>query len=186
MHEINELPENYRWLMDEPAPRMIVEARKWLGLEEGPGSKNNPWILRWANYLGGWIASFYNKDSIAWCGLFIGYITVRSKKPRNAKMLAARSWANWGTMREGPPKLGDVLVFWRGRPDGWQGHVGLYVAEDDEAYHVLGGNQGDKVSIIRISKNRLIGARYYYKYAEPDNVRRVFMTAEGKLSTNEA
>jgi cell wall-associated NlpC family hydrolase len=36
--------------------------------------------------------------------------------------------------------LGDVLVFRRGGG----GHVALYVGEDEEAFHVLGGNQADR------------------------------------------
>ena len=186
MHGLTELPENYSWLMDEPGPKLIVEARKWFGLKEISGARNNPWIMRWAGYLGGWVAGYYSKDSIAWCGLFIGYIVAKSRKPTNAKLLSARSWAKWGTVRKGPPKLGDILVFWREKPTSWKGHVGLYVAEDKDAYHVLGGNQGDSVSIIRISKNRLVTARYFYKTREPENVRRVFMTANGELSKNEA
>lgn len=185
MSFIEELPENYRWLLDEPGPKVITEAVKWLGLIEGAGSADNPWIIRWARYFGGWIASFYTKDSIPWCGLFVGYIVARSGKPKNAKMLSARSWDNWGHKREGAPMLGDILVFWRGRPDGTSGHVGFYVAEDDEAYHVLGGNQGDSVSITRISKNRLISARHYYRN-QPKNVRRVFIKSSDNLSTNEA
>lgn len=186
MSMIEEVPERYRWLMDEPAPLMIVKARKWIGLKEERGNKNNPWILKWAEFIGGWIASFYTKDSIPWCGLFIGMITISAKKPRNARMLAARSWAKWGKERIGPPMLGDILVFWRGRPDGSKGHVGLYVAEDETAYHVLGGNQGDAVSIVRISKSRLICARHFYKIGQPANVRRIHMNSEGVISTNEA
>jgi uncharacterized protein (TIGR02594 family) len=186
MHEINEIEDKYKWLYDEPGPLMITVARKYIGTTEAPGHKDNNVIIGWAKRIGGWIASYYVRDSIAWCGLFVGYVAVASKKPFNGKMLSARSWSKWGTARRGPPMLGDVLVFWRGRPDGWKGHVGLYVAEDSDAYHVLGGNQGDKVSIVRISKSRLIGARFYYKIGQPRNVRRIFMNAEGKISTNEA
>jgi hypothetical protein len=41
-----------------------------------------------------------------------------------------------------------VLVF--ERPGG--GHVGYYFGEDATAYHVLGGNQGDAVTIARIAR----------------------------------
>ena len=53
--------------------------------------------------------------------------------------------------------------------------------------HVLGGNQGDRVSIKRIAKGRLIGAqRCPWRINQPSNVRRIELAAGGKLSTNEA
>jgi cell wall-associated NlpC family hydrolase len=79
--------------------------------------------------------------------------------------------------------LGDVLVF--KRQGG--GHVGLYVGEDKDAYHVLGGNQSDSVSITRILKDRLHAARRCtWKTAQPANVRRVFLSGSGAVSQNEA
>ena len=52
------------------------------------------------------------------------------------------------------------MVFWRGSPSGWKGHIGFYWAEDDDAYHILGGNQSNSVSVTRIAKERLITARW--------------------------
>lgn len=40
--------------------------------------------------------------------------------------------------------------------DQLKGHVGFYVGEDAKGYYVLGGNQGDKVSVVRIAKDRLL------------------------------
>jgi cell wall-associated NlpC family hydrolase len=79
--------------------------------------------------------------------------------------------------------LGDVLTFKR---DGG-GHVGIYVGEDDKHYHVLGGNQGNSVSISRIAKTRLYKARRTtWKIAQPANVRVVKLEAKGVITTNEA
>lgn len=81
------------------------------------------------------------------------------------------------------PELGNVLVF--SRKGG--GHVGVYVAEDATAYHVLGGNQGDIVSIKRVAKSRLIAARECpWRISKPANIRGIKMTAAGPLSLNEA
>lgn len=100
-----------------------------------------------------------------------------------AKPLWARNWASFGTKAD-KASLGDVLVFSR---DGG-GHVGLYVGEDASAWHVLGGNQGDQVSINRIAKSRLLAARRCpWKISQPSNVRPVSLAAGGgKLSVNEA
>jgi uncharacterized protein (TIGR02594 family) len=114
--------------------------------------------------------------------LFVGVVAARAGKPIRSKLLSARDWLNWGSPVIGAPVLGDVLVFARGSG----GHVGLYVAEDRDAYHVLGGNQGDAVSIDRVSKDRFLGARNHYATAQPDNCRRIQMGADGPLSMNEA
>lgn len=50
---------------------------------------------------------------------------------------------------------GRVLVFERAGG----GHVGFYVGKDLTSYHVLGGNQGDKVSVVRLEKSRYISRR---------------------------
>ncbi|MFZ2996674.1 MAG: TIGR02594 family protein, partial [Sphingobium sp.] len=51
---------------------------------------------------------------------------------------------------------GAILVF--DREGG--GHVAFYVGEDASHYHVLGGNQGDCVSIMRLAKSRCIARRW--------------------------
>lgn len=79
--------------------------------------------------------------------------------------------------------LGDILVFKR---DGG-GHVGFYVAEDKDYYHVLGGNQSDSVNITRIAKYRCVGIRRCdWKTAQPNAVKKYIVEASGKISTNEA
>jgi hypothetical protein len=80
------------------------------------------------------------------------------------------------------PMLGDVLVFVRNGG----GHVGLYVGEDETAFHVLGGNQSDAVNIKRIAKRRLYAARWPTYRAEPVNVRQIPLAPNGALSANEA
>lgn len=176
------LPAQYAWLGKEGAPKILVEALKLYGTLEAPGSKSNPQILAWADEIGGWIGQWYEDDSIPWCGLFIGVCAKRAGYPFTQKLLAAKEWASWGVAVTAA-SLGDVLVF--GRTGG--GHVGLYVGEDDEAYHVLGGNQSDAVTITRILKNRLIAARRSpFKVGQPTNVRRVFLKPSGDISKNEA
>ena len=64
---------------------------------------------------------------------------------------------------------------------------GVYVGEDRDAYHVIGGNQGDRVSIARKPKSRLLGARECpWRVNKPGNVRRVFLAASGALTGGEA
>jgi uncharacterized protein (TIGR02594 family) len=95
--------------------------------------------------------------------------------------LGARQWIKFG--QKTAPQVGAVLVFWREKRDGFKGHVGFYEAEDDEAFHVLGGNQSDSVNLTRVAKSRLLGARWPASAAAL--ARGATARGAGGLSTNE-
>jgi uncharacterized protein (TIGR02594 family) len=178
------LPKQYRWLAHESAPRLLTEALKLYGTAEVPGPNDNPSILAWARKVG--LEKIYRDDETAWCGLFMAYVTLQAGWTVPLNPLGARNWLEFGTEQK-VPMLGDVLVFWRGKKTGWSGHVGIYVGEDRDAFHVLGGNQADTVSIKRIAKNRLLGARRCpWRINQPAAVRTVLLAGTGALSTNEA
>jgi uncharacterized protein (TIGR02594 family) len=175
---MSKLPPQYRWLEKLELPRIIQEALEEFGVTETAGSQHNPVIMRWAASLG---LKDYVADEIPWCGLFAAVIVARAGWPVVDGPLWARNWAKFGNKVE-RPGLGDVLAFKRGTG----GHVGFYIAEDAEAYHVLGGNQGDAVSIVRIPKNRLLAARRpVWRVVQPASVKPYRVAATGALSTNE-
>lgn len=93
--------------------------------------------------------------SIPWCGDFVETCIAIAlpREPLPTNPYAAINWATWG--KACAPQYGAVLSFWRGSPNGWQGHVGFYAGEDATHFHVLGGNQSDAVTISRIAKTRL-------------------------------
>lgn len=174
------LPKQYAWLAKESGPRILVEALKTFGTIEQPGPGNNPSIMQWARDAG--LDRVYRADSTAWCGLWMAYVAKQGGWDDPASPLWARNWLNFGTPQK-TAALGDVLVFARGS----SGHVGLYVGEDATAYHVLGGNQSDRVMIKRIAKGRLLGIRRCpWRVNQPPAVRPVKLAATGNLSTNEA
>lgn len=174
------LPAQYKWLLNEPGPRILTEALKTYGTAEKLGPGNNPSIMQWARDVG--LDRVYAADKVAWCGLWMAYVAKQAGWDDPYNPLWARNWLNFGTPQK-QPALGDVLVFARGS----SGHVGLYVGEDPAAYHVLGGNQSDMVMIKRIAKNRLLGIRRCpWRVNEPASVRVVKLAASGSLSTNEA
>lgn len=176
------LPVRYRWLIEEPGPRLLVEFLKLYGTAEQPGAGSNPSILSWAKAVG--LAHVYKSDATAWCGLAMAYAALQAgwdAAPRG-NALWARNWMFWGTPAP-VAALGDVLVFSRGKG----GHVGVYVGEDPACFHVLGGNQSNAVNIKRIARSRLIGARRCpWRINQPANVRPVKLSATGAVSTNEA
>lgn len=139
---------------------------------------NNPEIISWGDEIG----TPYGQDSIPWCGLYVALVCSRSGWEIVKNPLWARNWAKFGQPSD-KPSLGDVLTFVRG--DG--GHVGFYIAEDSDYYHVLGGNQSDAVNIVRIAKNRLIAARRpKWKIQQPASVRPYYISATGIISENES
>ena len=171
---------SYSFLQEEKSPKILVEAVKMLGTKEVVGKQHNPVIMGWAKELK--LDKVYTADEIPWCGLAIAYAAHKAGVQVVDKPLWALSWANYGT-KVTEPMLGDILTFKR---DGG-GHVGIYVGKDKECYHVLGGNQGNAMSVTRIVKSRLYQARRTaWKVAQPANVRKVMLDAKGTISKNEA
>jgi uncharacterized protein (TIGR02594 family) len=176
-----QLPPAYRWIDEvRPLPRMVAEALRLYGTVETPGAADNPVILGWAKEAG--LSKAYSSDAVPWCGLFMALVAKRAGKAAPAKPLWARSWSRFG-IASPQAALGDVLVFSRARGGG---HVGLYVGEDETAFHVLGGNQADAVSIVRIAKSRCIAIRRPIYRVQPASVTPVHLAASGVISTNEA
>lgn len=177
-------PDGYEWLGKiGPLPRVIAEALALYGTREVAGAANNPAILKWAAEVGKDVAAAYGADSVPWCGLFAAVVCKRAGKPVIAGPLWARNWAKFGN-KAAVPSLGDVLVFERA---GGGGHVGFYVAEDESAFHVLGGNQSDAVTIARIAKSRCVAVRRPpFAVAMPASATPYHVAASGALSGNEA
>lgn len=173
------IQKGYEWLLNEPGPKMLLEAIKLFGIKEFTGKENNPVILEWAKEVG--LSKTYSNDEIPWCGLFIAVVAKRAGKVVVDAPLWAKNWSKFGQLTI-HPMLGDVVVF--NRETG--GHVGLYVGEDPTAYHILGGNQTNAVTISRISKNRVYSVNRPLYTNQPENVRRVYLSSKGSLSTNEA
>lgn len=179
------LPKQYEWLSKEPGPIMITKALELFDTKEIIGKKNNPVILAWAKEIGGKVEDVYKADEIPWCGLFMAVVAKRAAK----KVVTDPLWAlNWGTfgVHTDTAMLGDVLVFTRKTSTGAKaGHVGLYVGEDTKCYHVLGGNQSDKVCFIRMEKTRLYTVRRPKYINQPKNVRIITLKNTGVISNNE-
>lgn len=180
------LPMKYQWLAAEPGPLMLTKALELYGVHEAPGTANNQVILNWAKEVGGDVANVYKADEIPWCGLFMAVVAKRASKQVVKDPLWALNWGTFGVFTD-TAMLGDVLVFTRKTADGKKaGHVGIYVGEDETAFHVLGGNTADSVSVARLDKSRLYMARRPKYNVQPANVRVVMLGSSGApLSVNE-
>lgn len=182
---MKQLPVKWAWLANEGAPKMLVEALRHYGIMEKPGKGSHPDISQWAKELG--VDGWYTDDDIPWCGLFVGVVAARCGYPFVNKnkllQLGAANWAQYGvTVPKAQASLWDILIF--DRPGG--GHVGFYVGENDHAYLVYGGNQSNAVGFAWIDKARCTAVRRpAYKIGVPSNVRKVYLSETGELSTNE-
>lgn len=162
-------------------------AKKLMGTREIAGKRSNNKIMEWAKALGRSVSSIYTNDDIPWCGLFVAHVmNVNGIKHGFANPLGARNWLKFGVKTA--PCYGAVMVFWRGKKSGWSGHVGLYVSEDDNYYHILGGNQSNSVNVTKIAKNRFLGARWPSNYPtlRKRQSGRIHKKFDGKVSINEA
>jgi uncharacterized protein (TIGR02594 family) len=137
-------------------------AKRFIGLKEVPGTAANPQIVAMLELEDKSIQS----DEVAWCSAFVNYVTFLLGLPRS-KSLAARSWLLVGTpvaLADAKPDC-DVVIFKRaGGTEGPEvinapGHVAFFVAELPNGIQVIGGNQGNAVSISTFPKEQLLGVR---------------------------
>ena len=165
-------------------PAWLRAAREKLGTREAVGAANSPTIMGWAKRLGTKaLGMVYNADSVPWCGVFVAICLAEDGLPPAPIAVRAKAWAGWGAnLAADRLAPGAVLVF--ERPGG--GHVGFYVCEDPTHYHVLGGNQGDRVSIMRLEKSRCIARRWPISRAVLGKPVRMSSTAGIPTSRNEA
>lgn len=133
-------------------PWMSLALRK-KGLHEG---RDNAYLSEFLKSDG---KTLGDPAKLPWCGDFVETcvaVTMPSAIiPTNPYL--ARNWLQFGATVD--PCFGSILVFWRGSRSGTSGHVGFYYSEDDDNYHVLGGNQSNSVSVTSLAKNRFLGAR---------------------------
>jgi len=131
-------------------------AEGYLGLKEYPGARHNETVVGFAKAVGhGWVKD----DETPWCASFVGAVLAQVGLQHTGK-LNARSYLTWGeSVSLADAQLGDILVFWRGSPGAATGHVGFYAGQDERGLLVLGGNQGNKVSIAPYPVSRLLAVR---------------------------
>ncbi len=137
---------------------ILHHALRFYGLKEIVGQQHEQVILDMLDYIG---FGYINDDETPWCSTFINYLAKKNGYVRSHE-LTARSWLKTGGELKSP-RLGCIVVFSRGNPKGWQGHVGIYINENDTHIYCLGGNQKNEVNISMYPKSRLLGYRKLFK-----------------------
>ena len=132
-------------------PKWLQLARGQIGLREVKGGQHAPEIVQfWKDIK----RSGIKDDETPWCAAFVGAMLERAGI-RSSRFESAKSYLQWGVLVP-EPCLGCIVVFTR---DGG-GHVGFVVGQDKAGnLLVLGGNQGDAVSIKTFPRDRVSGYR---------------------------
>lgn len=148
-----------------PSRRPIVTAfdiaSRFVGVREVPGSQHNPQIIAMLRLDASTVAA----DEVPWCSAFANYVAWLLRLPRS-KSLLARSWLAVGQPVTEPQVGFDVVVLMRGpapQPDASNttapGHVGFFAGFEGDKVAVLGGNQGDRVSVALFPRELVLGYR---------------------------
>ena len=184
-------------------PKVVQVAIPLIGTQEVVGRGSNRTILAWRDELNQAYGidpnaqkiSGYSDDDIPWCGLFQAHVWFAAGKPVVENPLWARNWAHAGEpvgeviggkmrwVQDRRASLGDALTFIRNGG----GHIGTYICEDATHYAVLGGNQGNRVSIMALEKSRCIAVRRPPMRVAPTSMQPyVVAKVPARTSVNEA
>lgn len=156
----------------------IVEAYKHLGLKEIPGKQHNKTIQNWLRELRAW----WDDDETAWCSTYVSHCFKTANLSYPKMFMRALAWNDWGYQLK-EPKPGCVVTF--SRTGG--GHVGFVVGESKNGdLIVLGGNQGNAVSLAKFPKKRVSSYRWPADYPLPDESEKLAVIENIATSTSEA
>jgi uncharacterized protein (TIGR02594 family) len=137
----------------EEAPWLEIAWRE-LGVTERAGAGSDPRVIGYYRDAG---RGEIDDDSVPWCAAFVGACLTRTRHEATGSLLA-RSYATTGARLEAP-RLGAIAVLTRGA-DPAAGHVGFVVGWSAHSLYLLGGNQGDAVTVDVFDRSRLIAFRW--------------------------
>lgn len=134
-----------------------------LGIRETPGDAATPMIIEFHKWttLGKALAA---SDETPWCSSCMNYCLGKNNF-EYTKSAAARSWERYGHALPKPAR-GAIAVLSRGADIAF-GHVSLILDWDDRALTLIGGNQGNSVSVRTYARNRLVTMRWPQSYPIP-------------------
>lgn len=115
--------------------------------------------LGWDNF-GPDVLKYTKGKPVSWCAGFVSYVLTESGADfdytLSAREIFNRANNSGDVVKD--PRPGDIIVFWRGKPNGWQGHAGIVEKVDGEKIVTIEGNVGDypaKVRRFEYQKNNI-------------------------------
>lgn len=171
------------------APIWLSVALMLEGVQEIPGPKSHPLIMKWAKDIGA--PKWFDNDDLAWCAIVPNRVLMACQLPMarhidaakrdGFDLLRAATFETYGQMLL-EPTLGCLLTF--SRPAGH--HVGWYLGESHDAYYVYGGNQSNAIGKSWILKERCTSKRWPTDIPVPANGRVLLNVSGQPISTDEA
>ena len=141
----------------------VDEAYKHLGVAEIPGVNHHPLILKmWKAIKRGGIQT----DEVPWCAAFVGFC-LENVGIVSSRYESAHSYLKWGQGLDFAA-VGAIAVFDGGPSRPGLGHVGFVMGRDANGrLMVLGGNQGNKVSVAPFDLTRVLSYRWPIGFQVP-------------------
>ena len=143
---------DYKWM---------IEAKRLLGMKihEIPGAKDHAEIIKLFADAG---HPEIKHEDAPWCAAFVGAVLHRSAITPSGSLMA-RSYCKWAEKLDAPV-YGAICVKVRsGAPhDSPLGHVGFCLDFDKDHIIMIGGNQGDSVSIGSFKRSEFVAYRFPY------------------------
>lgn len=153
--------------------KITQAALRYEGITEVKGPKTHPTIEGWLVKLGAW----YRNDEDPWCGTFCAAVMLDCGHNYPKVYMRALDWATWGYACTTPVE-GCVAV--KTRKGG--GHVTIVIGKDSSGNLLcIGGNQGDKVCVVRYQASDFIAFRYP-RMPRPEPLPVLELSATGKVS----
>lgn len=165
------LPAEYT-MPDPPPPPPPVESGgsygyqnsfgNWMEIAKGEQGVRetgaNPKIEEYHRVGGGMPAG--TKDSVAWCGSFVGWCIVKSGYNKAQSSASASAWSTYGNAC--PVGTYGAIVVLKLKPSSMTQsgyHVGFCAGMSGTTVSVLGGNQGNSVNISKFDAGKVIAWR---------------------------
>jgi uncharacterized protein (TIGR02594 family) len=140
-------------------PPWTLIALGFHGVKEVPGPASSPQVAKFHKSTAAGVPKGVDSDAVHWCSSFQCHCAEQSgiRSPRSKSAIA---WEQWGVLLV-EPRLGCFAVYSRRDPANPNArHVGQWLMRIGEMDIVLGGNQGNEVSIEPIPWSRLVGYRW--------------------------
>jgi len=142
------------------APPWFSWALHEVGIRETPGRHSTERVMAYRDLAH--IEIDGDDGDVPWCAIFVNAALEQCGIP-GTRSAASQSFRH--SDRFVPlagPALGAVTVFWRVSKGSGLGHVGFYRGQVGDRIYVLGGNQGDAVSISPFAQGPRFGLVGYW------------------------
>jgi uncharacterized protein (TIGR02594 family) len=138
-------------MKDDPEYLKIAFGYLEQNIQEIPGIKAHPMILKFLESVDGAPEELIVTDETPWCSAFVNNC-VEEAGLEGTESLAASSWKNWGHEVEYGER-GAITLIYTNTGSGY--HVCFFVDSDEDGVFCLGGNQSNRVKISKYSWDKV-------------------------------